>query len=324
MNRQTAGALEGDAPPARKVDREDLEHVVSGPGGENDLSPVLRPREAFFAPVPVGERDLLSGEIHDSDAAAVVELEGMLEERDPLPVGREPDVGKVSARLEQDFSERVLESVLAAHASRDGELRSVGRPVGFADISRQLARRPALERHPGERSEEHLVAEKAGVRQHGKLAARGHGQKVNSLQPAETATGESGRHEKTSGTFPVGAALKTTVFPSGANRALKIGWCLNVSCRKEISSVRPLRGAAAGEIRANGDENRGSQRRKNGDAPLRGASAARRQGRPWRRDAGEGLEIEGEVARGVEALLGILLEAVADDALEARAGRSGS
>src|ERR1700693_5650592 len=51
--------------------------------------------------------------------------------------------------------------------------------------------------------------------------------------PRAVAPGESGRSEKISGVFPLVAAEKTIVFPSGAKRALKIGCCRNVNCEKE-------------------------------------------------------------------------------------------
>ena len=105
------------------------------------------------------------------------------------------------------------------------------------------------------------------------------------------------------------------VFPSGAKRALWIG------PRRKVS--RWKRGWGSGPA---------LQISRPPERPIaraaRRAAAARREGsrawtrafdgsRPGRREARQRLELEGDVVRGVEALLGVLLEAVADDPLEA-------
>ena len=129
---------------------------------------------------------------------------------------------------------------------------------------------------------------------------------------------------KSSGLFPSGAALKTTVRPSGANSARKIGSDRKVN-GLNVNLFDPA-GRSRSPPREKGRKTHTEQEREAGrnERPL-GPGPADRRDRQSRghRHAGEGLEIEGKIVHRVESALGVLLQAVPHDAFERRAKCSG-
>ncbi len=169
---EPSGALDRGPPPARERDGVDREVVVGPAGGEEHFLAARRPGKPLLSPVPLGEHGPLAREVHDGDEAAVVVLQRVLEERDAVPLRRESQVAHVPARFAEDLPDGKLQPVLPADVSDDGQVRAVGRPVGFADTLQDLSRGRPLDRHPRERAVEEIVRDVAGARQDGKLAPR--------------------------------------------------------------------------------------------------------------------------------------------------------
>ena len=189
VNRQAAGAFERDPAFARQADRVDPEVVVGVPRGEHDFVSRRRPGQSLLAPVALREDRLLPCEVHDGDLAAIVVLEGVLEERDPVPARREARVAEVAARLGEDLAGRELQPVLPADVADHREIRPVRRPVGLAHAVQDLPRRAAFQRHPRERALEETVRLVPGAREDGELSLGRDRKQVTGAQGARARAG---------------------------------------------------------------------------------------------------------------------------------------
>src|SRR5207249_9157266 len=117
---QTARALRGDAQPAVERHGMDLEVAPGVTRREENFAAVRGPGEAFFSPVAVGENLLPAGEVHDGHSPAIVVLGRMLEERDPLAVGRDSRVREVPSRLRENFADGILQAIPSVDVPDDG------------------------------------------------------------------------------------------------------------------------------------------------------------------------------------------------------------
>ena len=54
---------------------------------------------------------LVAGAIHDADEAALVVLLRVLDERDPVPVGRDPQEREITRTLVQHFADGIFDPV---------------------------------------------------------------------------------------------------------------------------------------------------------------------------------------------------------------------
>ena len=95
----------------------------------------------------------------------------MLEERDPLAVGRDSRVREVPSRLRENFADGILQAILSVDVPDDGQLVSIRGPVCLAHPGKHFAGRSALERHPTECAGEKRVPDVADPRQDRQLAA---------------------------------------------------------------------------------------------------------------------------------------------------------
>ncbi len=137
------------------------------------------------------------------------------------------------------------------------------------------------------------------------------------VRPKGRDSGLSGRPTKISIGLPSQAAEYMMVCPSGAKRAEKICPRRNVSWRKDGGGRLPALRTAS--IAQRPDEKSGHGDGTGKKRPGRPLARARKHRRTRRRsrEPRKRLEVEGEVACREEPFLGILLEAVADDPLEA-------
>ncbi len=319
LDRQSPGALEHDASLPRERDRVDLEAGIVLSGREENFLSVRRPGEALFASVAAGKDRFLSRPVDDGDGSPVVVADRVVEESDPVALGRDAKVADVAARLVEDLSDRVLEAVFSFDFPDDRETRAVGGPVRLADVLDNLPRRSASQRHPRERAREESMVDPLRSREKQKLSLRRDGQQMGRGKSERPRLRVFGPDREELRNVPLeGRAVDDRLAVRSEARDEDDLWLEGLSGEGHRRLFLPGMGEAPGDV----GNRQGEENERRDHDPAQPAGAARGGGRGdgplRRRHARQLLEIEGEVVRGVEALLGVLLEAVADDPVEPR------
>ena len=205
----------------------------------------------------------------------------MLEEGDAVAPRGEARVAEVPARLGQHLPERKLETVLPVHVAGDGEVRSVGVPVGLAHSLRDLARRAALERHSRERAREDAVPQIARPGQDRELSLRGDREQLHAGLAGRNGAGIVRPQRKDLGSV----ARRRGAVDDG----LAVGGEAGVEDRVlEERELRVGEGRGLGQRRTCGGpagsrrparRGRSRERRRSRDGGRRTAAGARRRGR---------------------------------------------
>ena len=286
LDRQLArGPREQPLAAARHRDRPDRSRHAHARGREPDLAGVA-PGQAVGGDPALGVRHRAGpGAVDAHDLAAVVALGGVVEEGDPLAVGRDADVAEPARRLEERRPHRVLDPALPGDPADDGEARALGPPVGPLHVLEDLPRRPAEQRRLGHDPRPDEAPRPVAVEREGHLARRGDGEdlRLRQREGARLRALGPGREQPAGLSFP--------------GRAVDHGLAVGGEARRED---RP---AAEGE-------------------PLEGREPVARRvpggGRRLARAGGlaeappQHLELAREVLRGGVALLRVLREAALD------------
>ena len=243
----------------------------------------------------------------------------MIEQRDGIAGRIESRMRNPADGVVDDVADRKFEPAPSGDRADDGQ-PSVRRPVGEFDVVEDRPRRASGDRHLSQRAALAEIADGVAVQGNGELAAARNGEQVCVLAKLQVARlRRIGAHGEDGHRF------------SAPARAVKNGLAVRRKTRVEDRAAaegeplvcrRRLRAAVfAGHVR---DAGRGQQRQRDRqrldgfarpDAPVR----TKRNGLTG--ETGKGAQVEGQVARGLEAFVRIFLQTVPDHAVE-RAGNA--
>ncbi len=260
---------------------------------------------------------MLSGTVDEGGRSRVVALNRVVQECDLVAVLGDPRVGDPARGLVEDLPDGILEPDLPAVLTNDGETPAVRGPVGPEHVLEDLLRRAAAG-HPQARQRAR-ARERDGavaIQRNGHLTRWRHGEHFR-VQEAE-GTGlravESRDEDLERAPIPTRRVEDRLAVRRESRRTDR------PAAERELVKLRGRHVAGAfsepvGRRHPRQREGHADEKRKATAAESRHARVERG---PRRRGAGERLEVEGEVVRGVKPLLGVLLEAMPDDALEPR------
>ena len=274
---------------------------------EPDLAVVGPPGQtAHVLPAP-GNAGFLRGRPHDVDRVEPVVV--LLDEGAIASAGK-AHVANLAGRLVDHPSDGVLDPGFALHVADDGERGAVGGPVGQPGVLEDGAGRAAGQRHA--REGPGPFAGLAASDGDGHLPERGDREQVPVGKPEVDRLAARG---------PARDAVGRSVLRSGIDDRAPVGSEAGREGASEAERHALVGRRVAPRQQAGEQEPGGEPRSHEAGARQRLLPVARGRveagGRCRRRHARERLEVEGEVVGRVKARLGILLEAVVDDALEA-------
>src|SRR5262249_52343293 len=118
----------------------------------------------------------------DAQQTEIMEGDGRQEKSDGLAFSRKARVAEIPAGLAENLAGRKFDSVSPVDVVDDSEVGTVWRPVRFAHVIQDLARRAALERHPSESPIEEVVTNEACLRQDSHLTFGRNRKKLDAAQ----------------------------------------------------------------------------------------------------------------------------------------------